>query len=119
MKLQPRKEEPMPRSVPLQSNTQRAAILRLLISARGAWVPLYEITPLAAQYNTRIFEHRKRFTIENKSEVVDGVRHSWFRLVNSAPAPPPKPAPPKSWEQICAERNARVNQPHPTFELVP
>ena len=83
----------MPRSVndpPLQSNTQQAAILRLLIDARGAWVPLPEIMACAAQYNARVFELRRTgFNVENRTEHVDGVRHSWFRLVNSStPAAP-------------------------------
>jgi hypothetical protein len=83
-----------------QSNTQRAAILRLLIDAHGAWVPLPEIMACAAQYNARIFELRKiGFTVENKNEVVDGVRHSWFRLIASLTpsAPTPKPKPTSEW----------------------
>ncbi len=40
--------------------SQRDRILRLLQSRAGEWVPLYEITPLAAQYNTRIKELRER-----------------------------------------------------------
>jgi hypothetical protein len=82
-----------------QSKTQRAAILRLLIDARGAWVPLPQILALGiAQYNARLWELRRLgFVIENKSESVDGVRHSWYRLVSS-PGPPastPKPEPSK------------------------
>jgi hypothetical protein len=82
----------------LNAKTQRARILRLLIDARGDWVPLPEIMACAAQYNARIFELRKLgFTVENKSEVVDGVRRSWFRLVASltplAPTPKAQPAP--------------------------
>ncbi len=82
-----------------QSKTQSAAILRLLIEARGAWVPLPEILALGiAQYNARLWELRRLgFVIENKSEAVDGVRHSWYRLVASPtpPAPAPKPEPAK------------------------
>ena len=62
--------------------SQRDRILRLLQSRAGQWVPLYEITPLAAQYNTRIKELRERgHTIDNHTRHVDGVVHSWFRLV--------------------------------------
>ena len=91
----------MPRSVndvPLQSKTQRAAILRLLMDARGAWVPLPKIMACAAQYNARVFELRRMgFNVENRTESVDGVRHSWFRLVNSPSTSPesksePEPA---------------------------
>jgi hypothetical protein len=62
--------------------TQQGTILRLLIAAHGDWVPLPEITACAAQYNARIFSLRRLgFRIENRSEQIDGVRHSWFRLV--------------------------------------
>jgi|SRR5579863_3057480 len=65
--------------------TQRSRILRLLIDARGAWIPLPEIMACAAQYNARIFELRRLgFKIENRTEEIDGARHSWFRLVNSS-----------------------------------
>jgi hypothetical protein len=90
VELQPR-EEPMPRSVnhfSIQSKTQRSAILRLLIDARGAWVPLPKIMACAAQYNSRLLELRRLgFNVENRTENVDGARHSWFRLLTS-PAPP-------------------------------
>ena len=47
----------------------------------------------AAQYNARVFELRRLgFNVENRTECVDGVRHSWFRLVNSPAAPAPEPA---------------------------
>ena len=69
----------------VQAKTQSAAVLRLLIEARGAWVPLPKIMACAAQYNARILELRRLgFAIENKTERVNGARHSWFRLVNSA-----------------------------------
>jgi hypothetical protein len=82
-------------SVGHNAKTQRARILRLLIDAHGAWVPLPQILALGiAQYNARLWELRRLgFVIENKSESVDGARHSWYRLVSSpgAPAPTPKP----------------------------
>ena len=68
--------------------SQRDRILRLLQSRAGQWVPLYEITPLAAQYNTRIKELRDRgHTIDNHTRHVDGVVHSWFRLVDQRGKP--------------------------------
>lgn len=71
-----------------ERNTQRSVILRLLVTAGGGWVPLPEIMKCAAQYNTRIFELRRRgFNIENRTETVNGERHSWFRLVSSPDAP--------------------------------
>jgi hypothetical protein len=76
--------------------TQRAAILRLLIDARGDWVPLPDILACAAQYNARIFELRRLgFSIENRTEEIDGVRHSWFRLVNSPVLERPRSEDPK------------------------
>jgi hypothetical protein len=69
-----------------QSKSQCAAILRLLIEAHGAWVPLPEIMACAAQYNARVLELRRLgFNIENRTERVDGARHSWFRLVTGLP----------------------------------
>jgi hypothetical protein len=68
------------------SKTQGAAILAELINARGAFVPLPEILKHAAQYSARIHELRRMgFKIENKTEIRDGVRHSWFRLENHQP----------------------------------
>ncbi len=73
----------------VQRKTQSAAILRLLIDAHGSWVPLPEILKLGiAQYNARILELRRLgFTIENKTQGVNGARHSWFRLLNSPAGP--------------------------------
>lgn len=76
---------PVPRGGPGSAKTQRARILRLLIDARGALVPLPEIMACAAQYNARLFELRRSgFHIENRTERDDtGKVHSWYRLVNS------------------------------------
>ncbi len=73
----------------VQRKSQAAAVLRLLICARGSWVPLPEILKLGvAQYNARILELRRLgFTIENRTERVNGARHSWFRLLNSPAGP--------------------------------
>jgi hypothetical protein len=66
------------------AKTQRDRILSVLIQARGAWVPLTEIIPLAAQYNARLHEirHKLGFNVENRTQEVDGIRHSWFRLIS-------------------------------------
>jgi hypothetical protein len=76
---------------------QRERILALLRSARGAWIPLLDILALdIAQYNARIFELRKRgLSIENRIKTINGVRHSWFRLVDSPASETPKPQAPK------------------------
>jgi hypothetical protein len=62
-------------------STQRGKILKLLIAARGEWVPLPTIADCAAQYNARIFELRRLgFRIANRTQLVNGTKHSWFRL---------------------------------------
>jgi hypothetical protein len=68
---------------------QSEKLLALLRSAHGAWVPLPDILALGlAQYNARIWDLRNKrgLNIENRTEIIKGVRHSWFRLVDS-PAP--------------------------------
>lgn len=70
--------------------TQRGRILHLLLSARGGWVPLPEITQHAAQYNARIYELRRLgFPIENHRERVNGELHTAFRLVPGPAAAKP------------------------------
>jgi len=74
------------KNAPENAKTQRSKILRLLIEARGSWVPSPEIADCALQYNARLFELRRLgFLIENKTETdpETGVRRSWFRLVSS------------------------------------
>ena len=65
--------------------TQRLRILHLLFHADGAWVPLPEILALQiGQYGARILDLRRSgHNIENRTETVDGVKHSWYRLVRS------------------------------------
>jgi hypothetical protein len=63
--------------------SQTAKIVEFLRSRRGAWVPLPEILGLRiSQYSARIFEARHKWglNIENRTEVVNGKKHSWFRL---------------------------------------
>jgi hypothetical protein len=100
-----------------QGKTQRAKILRLLVDAHGAWVPLYEILPLAAQYCARINELRaKGFKIENKTEPRDGVRHSWYRLLSDTPQAPKSEI---DWKERLRSLTEKGNQPLPDFELKP
>lgn len=82
------------KNIPTPSaSTQREKIVDLLTSAAGQWVPLPEIAACACQYGARIFEARRSgFRIENKTQEIDGVRRSWFRLIQSVqvePAPAP------------------------------
>ena len=68
--------------------TQRSRILELLVAAHGEWVPLPQILALRiSQVGARILELRRSgFNIENRTEIIDGQRHSWYRLITkSAP----------------------------------
>jgi biotin operon repressor len=67
--------------------SQREKILRLLQGRTNEWVSLPEILSLGvAQYNARLFELRALgHKIENKTQEVEGVRHSWYRLVTEKP----------------------------------
>jgi hypothetical protein len=66
--------------------TQQQRLLRLLAEAKGAWVSLPEILALnIAQFGARILEARRAgHLIENRIEVKNGARHSWYRLVPKA-----------------------------------
>jgi hypothetical protein len=71
----------------MEKKSQRGAILGLLVSARGSWVPLPEIAACACQYGARLLELRRLgFKIENRTQTVAGQRHSWFRLLPSEQA---------------------------------
>jgi len=65
--------------------SQERKILHLLKKKKNRWVSLTQILRMGiAQYNARIFELRaKKHKIENKTEWVGRVKHSWFRLVIS------------------------------------
>jgi biotin operon repressor len=61
--------------------TQCTRILDLLIAARGEWVPLPTIANQAKQYNARIHSLRGQgYRIANRTKLVDGAKHSWYRL---------------------------------------
>jgi hypothetical protein len=78
-------------AIPPSARTQREKILRLLLDAKGGWIPSPQIAALALQYNSRIFELRRfGWAIENQTEIVNDARHSWFRLVLPAPEPAPE-----------------------------
>jgi hypothetical protein len=67
-----------PSSGSAQKRNQRDAILRLLIVARGEWVPVSAISACAHFWGPRIFELRQLgFRIQSKGL---GEPDSWFRL---------------------------------------
>ena len=76
---------------PPHALSQCGRILRVLQANTGAWVPLPDILALGvAQYNTRIKELRDNWglQIENRTEIIAGERHSWFRLLSSTKREP-------------------------------
>ena len=83
---------------PSERRTQDVRILKLLIEAHGADVPLPIIMRCAAQYNRCIYNLRTAgFRILQRSETCNGIVHSWYRLeidvpedLTSAPAQRPK-----------------------------
>ena len=109
--------------------TQAEKIEALLRSRYGQWVPAYELSDLALQYCARINSIRKKLKaagdteeIQNKTEWVNGQCHGSYRIVLTSDVlgiTPAKPQPVKSWEQVCAERDAKMSEPEPAFELKP
>ena len=73
---------------------------------------------IAAQYNARIIELRRLgFNIQNRTEVQDGVRHSWYRLELGTSAVASKPTPKTTTPQPLALPlfGAALNQPAVTW----
>ena len=64
---------------------QAARLRNFFCDRPGQWIPLPVILELhIAQYNARIWDLRGvGMTIENRTEVVDGVRHSFFRYMGN------------------------------------
>jgi hypothetical protein len=65
--------------------TQTTRLVALLLDRSPQWVPLLEILNLRiSQYGARLHQARHEWglKIENRVEIVDGVKHSWFRLVS-------------------------------------
>ena len=63
--------------------TQRDRLKQFFISRANEWIPLPEILSMyISQYGSRILELRRSgMVIENKWEIIEGVKHSWFRYV--------------------------------------
>ena len=64
--------------------SQTARIVDLLRSRSPRWVSLPEILELRiSQYSARIHQarHEWGFRIENRTEIINGKKHSWFRLI--------------------------------------
>ncbi|HTR22719.1 MAG TPA: hypothetical protein VMI10_01955 [Terriglobales bacterium] len=66
----------------MPQTNQRDRVLAALRAAGGKWVPAPELAKISLQYGARLFELRRLgHRIENEIDVVDGSRHSRFRLV--------------------------------------
>jgi hypothetical protein len=102
-------------------DSQCGRILHLLESRRGDWVPLPEILGMKiSQYGTRIKELRDDwgFAIENRTETIDGLRHSWFRIAPSCSTAKSQESPSRSdwYEQ---ETGGRPKTTAPTNDGLP
>jgi hypothetical protein len=64
-------------------NRQKDKLLAFFKERPDTWIALPEILQLGiAQYNARIHDIRKEgIIIENRWEVIEGVKHSWFRYI--------------------------------------
>jgi hypothetical protein len=112
-----------------QRKSQAGAIEVLLRSRYGQWIPAYELSDLALQYCARINSIRKKLVragdrerVENKTEWRNGQCHGSYRIVLTSDVlgiTPDKPLPLKSWDEIVAEREEKMREPEPSFELVP
>lgn len=107
--------------------TQAEKIEALLRSRYGQWIPAYELSDLALQYCARVNGIRRKLRragdrerIENKTEWVNGQCHGSYRIVLTSDVRGITPAKPlKSWDEIVREREEKMRQPAPSFELVP
>ena len=99
------------------TGTQAEKIENLLRSRYGQWIPAYELADIALQYCARINAIRKKLKaagdrerVENKTEWRNGQCHGSYRIVPTSDVlGPAKPRPLKSWEQVCAERDAKMS----------
>ena len=121
---------------------QQERILGLLKSkGYGNWVERYEfldLQPRICDFTTRIFElrHKRDFNIQCETKTVDGVKHSRYRLLPGSwrelrgkPEKEPrhpwsfpfsaKCNPPKSWEEVCRERDEKLRKPEAEWSLTP
>ena len=96
--------------------SQTARIVNLLRSRSPQWVSLPEILNLRiSQYSARIHQARHQWglPIENRTEIVGGEKHSWFRLV--------EPSKPGSIRKSNSGPSIPLRQPTSLFgeELAP
>ena len=71
-------------------NIQKERLRKFFKERPDIWIPLPEILQLLiAQYNSRTHDLRNEgMSIENKLEMVDGVKHSFYRYNKPNVSPP-------------------------------
>ena len=110
------------------SATQRANLLRLLISRRGEWIPACEVADAGGlQYGARLYElrHEQGYEIESRTQRVrtgvgghSVVKHSWFKLLTDREALVARIGQGKPVSR--AEIEALKDEPEPTlFDISP
>lgn len=133
----------MAQSINTEYLGQQERILNLLKSrGYGQWIERYEfldLQPRICDFTTRIFElrHKRDFNIQCETRTVSGEKRSRYRLLPGSwrelrgkPEPayfnPRAPISsfsaaklPKTWEQVCSEREAKTRQPDPEWSLMP
>ena len=63
----------------MKKNNQKKRLLKLLRTRK--WITLKAILDLRiSQYNARIYELRYDYVIRNKTQMVNGVKYSWYKL---------------------------------------
>jgi hypothetical protein len=101
-------------------STQRDQLLALFVPDRE--VPLPEILALGiVQYNARIFELRRLgFRIKNRTQEINGVKHSWFRLVQKPEQPagsaqPDRTAKARQWLSVARGETTQASETRSLF----
>lgn len=103
------------------ARSQRDKTLAVLVAARGEWVPATKLAAISLQYSSRVFEIRKKLgiAVENRTTIVNGVKHGEFRLVTGPTAEFLFSGPEKMRERRVLARewiaNART-EPKPSTE---
>ena len=122
------------RGIPPHASAQRDNVLRLLREAKARGAGLRRDDAIfqhrITQVGTRVFElEQQGYVIRHEQE--PGARFVTYFLISEPGTPKPLPTylpkgPDKrqgsllkSWEQVCKEREEKIRQPEPSFELTP
>jgi hypothetical protein len=76
------KGNPSESRVKFNTPTGTEKVLSILRAAGGSWVPAPALSRVSLAYTRSILENRRLgYIIENRVQVVDGVRHGYYRLI--------------------------------------